>query len=128
MPKFEPSISEARMKNAEPSQTQEQPHLLRKKIKRIEESRASTKAKSREQAKALKAQQKREQELIENRNSWKAKCKEQKNKNDELNYTYKQVAEQLEVTEEQLKQVLDEFNELKKKHHPGFGKPRLRKS
>jgi uncharacterized coiled-coil DUF342 family protein len=116
------------MQNTEPSQTQEQPYLLRKRIKRIEESRDSTKAKSREQAKELKALQKRQQELIENRDSWKTKCKEQNSKNDELSYTLRKVAEQLQVTEEQLREVLDEFNELKKKHHKAPGRPRLRKA
>jgi uncharacterized coiled-coil DUF342 family protein len=105
----------------ENTQPKEPPYVLRKKMKRIEQSRDSVKSKSREQAKSLKAQQKRERELIDNRDGWKAKCKEQECKNDDLNHTLKKVAEQLQVTEEQLQQVLDEFNELKKKHHKGFG-------
>src|SRR5208282_3572284 len=105
--------------NKETTQPKEQPFVLRKRIKRIEQSRDSVKSKSREQAKSLKAQQKRERELIDNRDDWKVKCKEQECKNEGLNNTLKQVAEQLQVTEEQLQQVLDEFNELKKKHHKG---------
>ncbi len=108
----------------ETTQPKEQPYLLRQRIKRIEQSRDSVKSKSRELAKSLKAKQKREVELIDNRDSWKTKCKKQMSENEDLKSAHRKVAEQLQITEEQLQQILDEFNELKKKHHKGFGKNR----
>jgi chromosome segregation ATPase len=93
----------------------EKPHTLRKKIKRIEESRSTIQAKNREKAKALKAYQDREKELKDNRDSWKVKCKEKEKENEELQEKLKLIVNTLEITEEQLQQIRDEFNEVKKK-------------
>ena len=101
-------------KETEPSK--EQPYLLRKKINRMEQSRDVSKSKNRELAKSLKAKQKREVELIDNRDSWKAKCREQVSKNEDLEFTLKRAVVQLQGSEEQLNKVLSEFKELKKKH------------
>ena len=103
--------------------SQEEPRLLRKKITRLTGSRDSIKVKSREKSKVIKAHQDREQELKENRDHWKARCKEQEKKNEELSRGFKKLADQLEVTEEELQQVLDECNELKKNSTRGFKKP-----
>lgn len=102
----------------------EKPHILRKKIKRVEESRSVVQAKNREKAKAIKAYQDRETELKENRDNWKVKCKEKEKENEELNEKLKHLADTLEITVEQLQQIRDEFNEVKKKSHKGFGKLR----
>lgn len=99
----------------------EEARLLRKQLKRIENSRSLTKAKSRDKSKTIKAHQDREQELKENRNMWKIKCKEQEKENDKLRDDLKQLANQLQISEEDLQKIRDEFNELKKKSHPGFG-------
>lgn len=99
---------------------------LRRKVKQIDESRCNIKAKSREKAKIIKAHQDREIELKESRNSWKAKAKEQEKANDELDKKYKDIAALFEMKEEELKKILDEFEELKKKYHKGFGKARSR--
>jgi SMC interacting uncharacterized protein involved in chromosome segregation len=103
--------------------SKEEARLLRKKITRIEDSRDALKSKNREKAKAIKVQQGREVELKENRDHWKAKCKEQENKNEELSKALKKLASQLEITEEELQHVLDECNELKKNSRRGVGKP-----
>ena len=91
---------------------------LRKKIKRIEESRSSIKDKSREKGKIIKMYQDRENELKENRDKWKIKCREQEKECAELDKKYKHVAELFEMKEEQLKDILREFEELKKKYPP----------
>ncbi len=96
------------------SRTKEEARLLRKKLTRIESSRDSVKTKSRDKAKVIKAQQDRERELKENRDLWKAKCKEQENKSEALDKTLRKLASKLEITEEELKQVVDECTELKK--------------
>jgi hypothetical protein len=100
----------------------EVPRLLRKKITRLTGSRDSIKVKSREKSKIIKAQQDREQELIENRDHWKVRCKGQEKKNEELSRGLKKLADQLEVTEEELQQVLDECDELKKNSTRGSKK------
>jgi hypothetical protein len=64
--------------------TAEETRLLRKKVKRIDKSRALIKIKSSEKAKIIKASQDRQKELQENRDEWKAKCKEQERENVEL--------------------------------------------
>ncbi len=91
---------------------------LRKKAKRIEESRASIKAKSREKGKVIKAHQDRQTELEKNRDDWKAKCKEQKKARLDADDKYKQVAALLEMKEERLREILKEFEELKKNYPP----------
>lgn len=105
-----------------PEKKKEQPHTLRKKIKRIDESRTALQAKNREKAKAIKAYQDRELELRENRDSWKNKYKEKEKENDELNEKLKSLANALEMKEEQLQAIRNEFNKVKKKHKC-FGKP-----
>jgi chromosome segregation ATPase len=102
---------------------QEKPHKLRKKIKRIEESRSAIQNKNREKAKAIKAYQDRERELKDNRDDWKIKCKDKEKENEDLKEKLKLLASKLGITEEQLQQIRDEFNEVKKKSHKGFGKP-----
>jgi len=99
----------------------EEARLLRKKLKRTEGSRSSTKAKSREKSKTIKAHQDRQKELEENRDTWKKKCKEQGKENDKLRDDIKQLASQLQMSVEDLEKIRSEFNELKKKSHPGFG-------
>jgi chromosome segregation ATPase len=91
---------------------------LRKKNKRIEESRAAIKAKSREKGKAIKAYQDRQTELEQNRDDWKLKCKEQEKACNDANNKYKQVADMLEMKEEELRKIMKEFEELKKKYPP----------
>lgn len=95
--------------------------LLRKKLNRTETSRSLIKAKSREKSKIIKTHQDREQELKESRDMWKNKYKEQEKENDKLHDDLKFLADQLQMTEEDLQKIRDEFNELKKKSHPGFG-------
>lgn len=96
------------------SSSKEEARILRKKVTRMTDSRDSVKSKNREKAKVIKAQQDRERELIENRDQWKAKCKEQEKKNEEQSKILKKLASQLEITEEELQQVIDECSELKK--------------
>jgi chromosome segregation ATPase len=89
---------------------------LRKQIKRVEESRSSIKTKSREKGKVIKAHQDRKTELEKNRDDWKAKCKEQEKERMEADDKYKHVAALLDIKEEQLREILKEFEELKKKY------------
>lgn len=96
------------------SSPKEEARTLRKKVTRMKESRDLVKSKNREKAKVIKAQQDRERELVENRDQWKAKCKEQEKKNEEQSKILKKLASQLEITEEELQQVIDECSELKK--------------
>lgn len=106
--------SEESMKQ-DKTNSKDKPHLLRKKMKRIEESRNASQAKNREKAKVIKAYQDRETELKNNRDSWKAKCKEKENENKDLKEKITLITSTLEITEEQLQQVRYEFNEVKKK-------------
>lgn len=96
----------------------EEARALRKKSKRIEESRDSIKAKSREKGKIIKAHQDRQTELEKNRDDWKAKCKEQEKERLNAENNYKEIAYLLNMKEEQLRETLKEFEELKKKHLP----------
>jgi hypothetical protein len=103
---------------ADKSIIKEEARALRKKAKRVEESRSLIKAKSREKGKIIKAQQDRQAELEQNRDDWKAKCKEQERGRIEADNNYKQVAALFEMKEEQLREILREFEELKKKYPP----------
>lgn len=94
----------------------EETRALRKKTKRVEESRASIKAKSREKGKIIKAHQDRQTELEKNRDDWKAKCKEQEKERVNAENKYEQVAALFNMKEEQFKEILKEFEELKKKY------------
>ena len=105
----------------EKSNSKNEARMLRKKLKRTENSRSLTKAKSRQKSTIIKAHQDRETELKESRDMWKAKHKEQEKENDNLRDDLKLLASQLQMTEEDLQKIRDEFNELKKKSHPGFG-------
>lgn len=100
----------------------EEARKLRKKVKRVEESRNQIKTKNREKGEIIKMYLDRQQELKDNRNNWKTKCKQQEASNDELSKKLKNLASQLKMTEEELQQIRDEFNEVKKKSHKGFGK------
>lgn len=91
---------------------------MRKKVKRLDESRTAVKAKNREKSRAIKSYQDREQELKQNRDEWKIKCKDQEKECTELNNKYKQMADLLEMKEEELRIILREFEELKKKYPP----------
>lgn len=94
----------------------EEARALRKKAKRVEESRSLIKLKSREKGKIIKAHQDRQTELEQNRDDWKAKCKEQEKARRDSDNKYKQVADLLNIKEEQLREILKEFEELKKKY------------
>jgi chromosome segregation ATPase len=100
----------------------EKARALRKKTKRIEESRDSIKAKSREKGKVIKAYQDRQTELEKNRDDWKAKCKEQEKERMNADEKHKQVAALFNMKEEQFKEILKEFEELKKKYPMEKGK------
>ena len=96
--------------------SKDEARALRKKVKRVEESRCSIKAKNREKGKTIKAYQDRQTELEQNRDSWKTKSKEQEKECEELNNKYKYIASLFEMKEEELRQILKEFEEFKKKH------------
>src|ERR1700681_402310 len=104
--------------NASKSNIKEEARELRKKVKRVEESRSSIKAKNREKGKTIKAYQDRQKELKQNRDDWKAKCKEQEKERIDTDNECKRVAALLEMKEEELRKIIDEFEELKKKHSP----------
>lgn len=101
---------------------------LRKKINRLEESRSSIKDKNREKGKTIKGYQDRQYELEENRDKWKSKCKEQEKECDELSQKYKYIASLFEMKEEELRKILNEFEELKKKYPESLQKPKKTKN
>jgi chromosome segregation ATPase len=96
----------------------EEARALRKKVKRVEDSRSSIKIKSREKGKTIKAHQDRQKELEQNRDDWKAKCKTQEKERIDIDDKYKKVAALLEMKEEELRTIMEEFDELKKKYPP----------
>lgn len=100
----------------EKSKPKDEARALRKQVKRIKQSRSSIKTKNREKGKIIKAHQDRQCELQKNRDDWKAKCKEREEECADLDKKYKQVAALFEMKEEQLKDILREFEELKKKY------------
>lgn len=100
---------------ADKSDIKKEVRLLRKKTKRVEESRSQIKAKSREKGKIIKLHKDRQVELEQNRDVWKAKCKEQEKKRIEVENCYKNLAEQLQMKEEELREMLKELEGLKKK-------------
>lgn len=102
--------------NKEKLDSKKEARLLRKKVKRVEESRSSIKDKNREKSAAIKKSQDRQSELEESRDLWKAKYKQSKKERDELAEEYEYLASLLGVKEEQLKQVIDSVEELKKKY------------
>ena len=98
------------------STIKENARALRKKAKRLEDSRASIKAKHREKGKIIKAHQDRQAEIEKSRDDWKMKCKEQEKERIDADDKYKQVANLLNMKEEELREILKELEELKKKH------------
>jgi chromosome segregation ATPase len=98
------------------SSTKEEARNLRKKVNRLEESRSSIKDKNREKGKTIKAYQDRQRELEENRDNWKTMCKNKEKECDELTQKYRYIASLFEMKEEQLRKILEEFEDLKKKH------------
>jgi chromosome segregation ATPase len=89
---------------------------LRKKIKRIEESRSSIKGKNREKSALIKKTQDRQKELEESRDQWKAKCKQSEKETAEVTKKYAYLASLFDMKEEQLREILDSSEELKKKY------------
>lgn len=102
--------------NTDKPNIKEEARALRKKVKRVEESRSSIKAKSREKGKTIKAHQDRQKELEQNRDDWKVKCKKQEKECIDTDDKYKKVAALLEMKEEELRKIMEEFEELKKKY------------
>jgi chromosome segregation ATPase len=98
------------------SKIKEETRDLRKKVTGLKESKASIKVKSREKGKQIKVYQERQKELIDNRDKWKLKSKKQEKECDELAAKYKKVADLFEMKEEELKEILAEFEQLKKKY------------
>jgi len=96
----------------------EEARTLRKKVKRVEESRSAIKTKSREKGKTIKAHQDRQKELEQNRDDWKAKCKAQEKEYIDTDDKFKRVSALLEMKEEELRTIIEKFEELKKKHPP----------
>lgn len=112
-------VAEITMKEkTDKSNAKEEIRTLRKKTKRIEESRALIKAKSAEKGKIIKAYQDRQTELEQNRDDWKVKCKEQESERIKADDRYKQVAALFDMKEEQFRELLKEVEELKKKYPP----------
>lgn len=98
------------------SNLKEEARALRKKNKRVEDSRSLIKTKNREKGKIIKAQQDRQTELEQNRDDWKTKCKKEERERAEVDKKYKQVAALFEMKEEELREMLKELEELKKKY------------
>lgn len=103
-------------KKADKPNIKEEARALRKKTKRIEESRSLIKSKNREKGKIIKAYQDRQTELEQNRDHWKEKCKKEELERMELDEKYKHIAALFEMKEEKLREILKEFEELKKKY------------
>lgn len=89
---------------------------LRKKIKRVEESRSSIKDKNRDKGTIIKKTKDRQKELEESRDLWKSKYKQSEKEAAEIAEKYAYMASVLEVNEEKLRQILDNVEELKKKY------------
>jgi len=83
---------------------------------RIEDSRSSIKTKNNEKGKVIRAQKDRQTVLKTNRDDWKVKCKEREKECIEADNKYKHVAALFEMKEEELRGILKEFEELKKKY------------
>lgn len=89
---------------------------LRKKIKRLEESRSLNKHKNSEKGKTIKAYQDREVELKQSRDRWKNECKVQEKENEILAREVNKLTNDLKDKEKELLQIRDDFNKLKKKN------------
>lgn len=97
-------------------ETSEEARLLRKKIKRVEESRSSIKDKNREKSTVIKKSKDRQRELEVSRDQWKDKYKQSEKEAAELTEKYAYLASLFDMKEEQLKEILDDVEELKKKY------------
>jgi chromosome segregation ATPase len=93
---------------------------LRKKVKRIEESRSSAKDKNREKSTVIKKCKDRQKELEESRDLWKTKYQQSEKESAELAEKYSYLASLFNTKEEQVKQLLDDIDELKKKYPKKF--------
>jgi len=100
----------------EKSETKKETRTLRKKIKRVEESRSSIKEKNREKGVLIKKSNDRQRELEESRDLWKAKYKQSEKEASELSEKYAYLASLFNVKEEQLEKILGDVEELKKKY------------
>lgn len=100
---------------AEKLSLKDENRALRKQIKRLEKSRSSIKTKNREKGKIIKIHQDRRDELRDNRDLWKTKYKEHDKEYVELENKFQEVAALLQIKEEQLLEMLSEFEEVKKK-------------
>ena len=89
---------------------------LRKKIKRVEKSRSSIKTKNRNKGTIIKKYQDRQKELQDSRDQWKTKCKQSEKERAELSGKYAYLASLFDMKEEQLRHILEDFEELKKKY------------
>lgn len=96
--------------------TNEEARSLRKKIKRVEESRSSIKDKNREKGAIIKKSNDRQRELEDSRDQWKAKYKQSEKETAELSEKYAYLASLFNIKEEQLRGILDDIEELKKKY------------
>lgn len=96
--------------------TKEEVRTLRKKVKRVEESRSSIKAKNSKKGEIIKKYRDRQMELEESRNQWKNKYNESQKENAELNEKYAYIASLFDMKEEKLRHILEDIEELKKKY------------
>lgn len=103
-------------KKIKKNDTKEEARTLRKKIKRVEESRSLIKAKNRKKGTVIKNFKDRQTELEKSRDQWKAKYVQSEKEAAELAENYKYLAGLLDIKEEQLKTVLGDVEELKKKY------------
>jgi len=100
----------------EKTDAKKETRALRKKIKRVEESRSSIKEKNREKSALIKKTQDRQKELEESRDQWKARCRQSEKETAEVTEKYAYLASLFNMKEEQLREILDDVEELKKKY------------
>ena len=105
------------------SDLKEESRALRKKSKRVEESRDAIKTKNLKKSKIIKSYMDRQTELEDNRDSWKAKYKESEKariKSEEALLESKKALQEISarfnLKEDELAQMLAEVRELKKKY------------
>jgi chromosome segregation ATPase len=89
---------------------------LRKKANRLEKSRSLIKSKVRKKGIIIKGYQDRYTELEQNRDDWRTKCKDREKELIGADNKYERAAALLNIKEEQLREILKEFEELKKKY------------
>jgi chromosome segregation ATPase len=110
------TLQKAMEQKKEKSDAKKETRELRKKIKRVEKSRSSIKDKNRDKGTIIKKSKDRQRELEESRDHWKAKYKQSEKETAELTQKYAYLASLFNMKEEQLKQILDDVEELKKKY------------